>query len=124
MQRLCEEEQGSSILMNGVNGPEEKIEIHDKDVVESLENTVQFWTDFSKVHYHPQSLYELSGLWMDAQEFDNYGIGRDVFSSCLRGEEICERLRFFVEECDSIQVYFVGKNFLTSLGLLFSILSS
>ncbi|KAK8593549.1 hypothetical protein V6N12_045628 [Hibiscus sabdariffa] len=61
--------------------------------------------DFSKVHYHPQSLYEVNGLWMDAQEFDNYGIGQDVFMENLRGEEICDRLRFFIEECDHVQVF-------------------
>lgn len=79
--------------------------IQDKDIVESLESSVQFWTDFSKVHYHPQSLYELCGLWMDTEEFDNYGAGREIYSGGLRGEEISERLRFFVEECDRIQVY-------------------
>ncbi|XP_039039611.1 protein misato homolog 1-like [Hibiscus syriacus] len=40
---------------------------------------------------------------MDAQEFDNYGSGRDVFMENLRGEEICDRLRFFIEECDHVQ---------------------
>ena len=79
-------------------------EIQDKDVVECLESDVKFWTDFSKVHYHPQSLYELRGLWVDGLEFDNYGIGRDAFSSSLQGEEMNESLRFFVEECDHIQV--------------------
>ncbi|CAA3007020.1 misato homolog 1 isoform X1 [Olea europaea subsp. europaea] len=78
-------------------------EIQDKDIVECLENGVQYWTDFSKVHYHPQSLYELSGLWMDIEDFNNYGFGRDVFSGGLRGEEINERLRFFIEECDHAQ---------------------
>ncbi|XP_065875823.1 uncharacterized protein [Euphorbia lathyris] len=77
--------------------------IQDGDIVESLENGVQYWTDFSKVHYHPQSLYEVCGLWMDTVEFDNYGAGKDIFSTNLRGEDISERLRFFVEECDHIQ---------------------
>ncbi|POO02742.1 Tubulin/FtsZ, GTPase domain containing protein [Trema orientale] len=100
LQRLYEEEQE-----NGVHDGDgfSHREIDDKDVIESLENGVEYWTDFSKVHYHPQSLYELSGLWMDAQKFDNYGIGRDVFSGGLKGEEIGERLRFFVEECDHVQ---------------------
>lgn len=83
-------------------------EYQDKDIVECLENGVQYWTDFSKVHYHPQSLYELNGLGMDPEYFNNYEIGRDAFSGCLSGEEINERLRFFVEECDLIQVHFVG----------------
>ncbi|CAN8328190.1 unnamed protein product [Cochlearia groenlandica] len=82
---------------------EEVKEIEDKDIVGSLDEEVECWTDFSKSHYHPQSLYELSGLWMDSQDFNNYGIGKDVFSEASRGEEICDRLRFFVEECDHIQ---------------------
>lgn len=75
-------------------------EVQDKDIVECLENEVQHWTDFSKVHYHPQSLYELSGLWTDDKYFNNYGIGREAFSGGLHAEEVNERLRFFLEECD------------------------
>ncbi|KAL6513297.1 hypothetical protein OROGR_020783 [Orobanche gracilis] len=78
-------------------------ELQDKDIVECLEKGVQYWTDFSKVHYHPQSLYELSGLWSDVKEFNNYGVGREAFSGGLHAEEINERLRFFVEECDRPQ---------------------
>ncbi|KAD4888107.1 hypothetical protein E3N88_20180 [Mikania micrantha] len=78
-------------------------EILDTDVVKSLEDGVQFWTDFSKVHYHPQSLFELNGLWLDPKEFNNYGIGRNTVSEGLQGEEINERLRFFMEECDHVQ---------------------
>ncbi|KAK9285877.1 hypothetical protein L1049_025078 [Liquidambar formosana] len=105
LQSLCEEEQEKSIQMSGIESGrnDSQNEIQDKDIVESLENGVQYWTDFSKVHYHRQSLYELNGLGMDAQKFDNYGIGRDVFSGGLQGEEMNDRLRFFVEECDHIQ---------------------
>ncbi|XP_015890039.1 uncharacterized protein LOC107424699 isoform X1 [Ziziphus jujuba] len=105
LESLYEEEQEKLTVTSRINGGENnsRREINDKDIVESLENGVQFWTDFSKVHYHPQSIYELSGLWLDVQEFDNYGIGKDAFSGGLRGEELNERLRFFVEECDHIQ---------------------
>uniref|UniRef100_A0A1J3I6Z5 Protein misato-like protein 1 n=1 Tax=Noccaea caerulescens TaxID=107243 RepID=A0A1J3I6Z5_NOCCA len=84
-------------------GKEKATKIEDKDIVGCLDEEVECWTDFSKSHYHPQSLYELSGLWTDSQDFNNYGIGKDVFSEASRGEEICDRLRFFVEECDHIQ---------------------
>lgn len=101
---LYEEEQenlhtGNS-MDNGKN--EDETDICDKDIVDNLDGTVQYWTDYSKVHYHPKSLYEIKGLWIDNEEFNNYGIGRDAYSSG-RGEEICERLRFFIEECDHIQ---------------------
>ncbi|GAB4848947.1 hypothetical protein Ancab_003761 [Ancistrocladus abbreviatus] len=102
LQSLDEEDPGQLNGTGGGHGGPEN-EIHDEDIVQSLENDVQFWTDFSKVHYHPQSLYELSGLWTDVQDFDNYGIGKDAFSEGLRGEEMSNRLRFFVEECDHIQ---------------------
>ncbi|XP_051143106.1 uncharacterized protein LOC127259658 isoform X2 [Andrographis paniculata] len=86
-------------------------EIPDKDIVESLENEVQYWTDFSKVHYHPQSLYELSGMWMDLEEFKNYGIGKEAFSG-VHTEEINERLRFFIEESDHPQgIQFIVDDF-------------
>ncbi|XP_021642018.2 uncharacterized protein LOC110636562 isoform X2 [Hevea brasiliensis] len=97
------EEGLEDLKLTGVDKRDTRKEIQDKDIVECLENSVQFWTDFSKVHYHPQSLYELCGLWIDTEEFDNYGAGRDIYSGGLRGEEISERLRFFVEECDHIQ---------------------
>ncbi|KAK3222751.1 hypothetical protein Dsin_009776 [Dipteronia sinensis] len=105
LQSLYEEEQENCTTMSGTNSGknDSRREIQDKDIVECLDNDVQFWTDYSKVHYHPQSLYELSGLWMDAQEFNNYGTGKDAFAEGFRGEEIRERLRFFVEECDHIQ---------------------
>lgn len=89
-----------------VNG-ESQSEILDTDLVKSLEDNVQYWTDFSKVHYHPQSLFELNGLWMNSQDFNNFGIGRNTVSEGQQGDEINERLRFFIEECDHIQVCYL-----------------
>ncbi|KAL4582375.1 hypothetical protein LXL04_006922 [Taraxacum kok-saghyz] len=78
-------------------------EILDTDVVNSLEDGVDFWTDYSKVHYHPQSLFELNGSWINSQDFNNFGIGRNALSEGLQGDEINERFRFFIEECDHVQ---------------------
>lgn len=104
LQSLYEEEQDKSAKMNdtGNEKNDSQSEVGDKDIVDCLETDVQYWTDFSKVHYHPQSLYELNGMLMGVEDFDNYGTGRDVFSGSY-GEEINDRLRFFVEECDHIQ---------------------
>lgn len=85
-------------------------EVQDKDIVECLENEVQYWTDFSKVHYHPQSLYEICGLWTNIKDFNNYGIGREAFSGGLHAEQVNERLRFFLEECDHPQVVLLHNN--------------
>lgn len=106
LQSLNEEEQESVNKANDLDNlnNNSQAEIQDKDIVECLESDVQYWTDFSKVHYHPQSLYELSGLWTDIQDFDNYGLGKEAFCGHQHGEEIDDRLRFFIEECDHIQV--------------------
>nr|XP_043618147.1 protein misato homolog 1 isoform X2 [Erigeron canadensis] len=105
LQRLYDEGRDIVATGNGVNkvSGESQTEILDTDVVKSLEDDVQYWTDYAKVHYHPQSLFELNGLWMNAQEFNNFGIGRDTVSEGLQGDEINERLRFFIEECDHVQ---------------------
>ncbi|KAL6622531.1 hypothetical protein ACP70R_032410 [Stipagrostis hirtigluma subsp. patula] len=100
LQSLTEEEQNPS-TSNGQNNSQKSVE--DKDLVASLENGVKFWTDYSKVQYHPQSLYELYGSWTDFDKFDNYGTAREVITEWSQLEEMNERLRFFVEECDHIQ---------------------
>lgn len=96
---------------------ESQNEILDTDVVQSLEDEVQYWTDYSKVHYHPQSLFELNGFWMNAQEFNNYGIGKTTLSEGQQGDEINERLRFFIEECDHVQVCMCSKSSYSYLSL-------
>lgn len=100
LQSLYEEGGVEDGTDNGVNGSAQ--EIGDSDIVSSLESNVEYWTDFSKVHYHPQSLYELNGLLADAQEVDHYGAGGDAYSGD-REEDINDRLRFFIEESDHIQ---------------------
>lgn len=109
LQSLCEEENAvltHNVADQGSCHPPRRIT--DKDRVECLENGVQYWTDFSKVQYHPQSLYELHGSWTDVEKFDNYGIGEDILSVGFQSEEMNERLRFFIEECDHIQVIFLA----------------
>ncbi|KAF3333896.1 protein misato 1 [Carex littledalei] len=82
---------------------EEDSHIEDKDRVECLERDVKFWSDFSKVQFHHKSLYELKGTWTDFQNFENFGVGKEVLSGGLHMEELNDRLRFFVEECDHVQ---------------------
>ncbi|XP_020275001.1 protein misato homolog 1 isoform X2 [Asparagus officinalis] len=105
LQTLYEEQTGPSAVSNDADvvSPTLQREVHDKDRVECLEKGVQYWTDFSKVQYHPRSLYELHSSWTDVKQFDNYGTGKDVLSEGLQGEEMNERMRLFVEECDHVQ---------------------
>jgi hypothetical protein len=59
LQSLAEDQIAST--SNGENNSQKNVE--DKDLVESLENIINFWTDYMKVQYHPQSLYEMNGLY-------------------------------------------------------------
>lgn len=104
LQSLYEEENFNMVNTIGGSNSGSPSEYQNKDITEGLEKGVQYWTDYSKVHFHPKSLYELNGGWTDVEDFDNYGIGRDSFDWASQGEEVSERLRFFVEECDHIQV--------------------
>ncbi|KAM3272396.1 hypothetical protein ACQJBY_042504 [Aegilops geniculata] len=100
LQSLTEQEPNPS-TSNGGNNSQKSVE--DKDLVECLEKDVNFWTDYTKVQYHPQSLYEMYGSWTDFDKFDNFGTAREVVSEWSLMEEMNEKLRFFVEECDHIQ---------------------
>jgi len=109
LQSLCEEQDDFSLSnVADVGTTTSQRQVEDKDRIECLENGVQYWTDYSKVQYHPRSLCELHSSWTDVEKFDNYGIGKDVLSEGLQGEEMNERLRLFVEECDHIQVLFLA----------------
>lgn len=112
LQSLYEEQHGKLDVSEDDPGSSLTKPIQDIDRVECLENDVKFWTDFAKVQYHPQSLYELNNSWTDINKFDNYGIGKDVLSGGLLLEDMNERLRFFIEECDHIQgIQFVVDDF-------------
>lgn len=105
LQSLCDDPQDSSI--STVEAHKERggslNQVEDRDLVDCLESGVTHWTDFSKVQYHPRSLCELYSSWTDVQKFDNYETGKDVLSEGSQKEELNERLRFFIEECDHIQ---------------------
>ena len=70
----------------------------------SLEHEVEYWTDFFKASLAPKSVYELPGLWRDVAVFDAYGDGGGIMTSEAAREDITDRVRGFVEECDYLQV--------------------
>ncbi|KAI5062184.1 hypothetical protein GOP47_0022723 [Adiantum capillus-veneris] len=72
------------------------------NIQKSLEESVQFWTDYSKVHFHPRSLYELEGVWHETTSLDDYGRGKGLLNGHVK-EDVLNRLRFFVEEADHMQ---------------------
>jgi Tubulin domain len=102
--KSVEKRHEKNLFLKSLSEGEEDLNIEDKDRVECLERDVKFWSDFSKVHFHHKSLYELNGTWTDFQNFDNFGVGKEILSGGSHMEELNDRLRFFVEECDYVQV--------------------
>ncbi|KAL0930748.1 protein DML1 [Colletotrichum truncatum] len=67
---------------------------------------VRYWSDFSRVFYHPKSInqlydYELNSTIMP---FDKWALGRELFDTLDKEHDIVDRdFRPFVEEADQMQ---------------------
>ncbi|XP_059066071.1 uncharacterized protein LOC131063724 isoform X2 [Cryptomeria japonica] len=103
LQSLEEEDGGNHHDSIKAGNSSSEIGTEDRTRIQCLENGVQYWTDYCKVQFHPLSLYELQGLWKDITPFDNFGNGREILTGHSQADELSDRLRFFVEECDHIQ---------------------
>ncbi|KAL7918516.1 tubulin domain-containing protein [Trichoderma austrokoningii] len=67
---------------------------------------VRYWSDFSRVYYHPKSLVQLYDyeLHSSIMPFERHAMGAELFSSLDKEDEIVDRdWRPFVEECDQMQ---------------------
>ncbi|TPX62843.1 hypothetical protein PhCBS80983_g00080 [Powellomyces hirtus] len=71
-----------------------------------LEQSVTVWSDFNNLFYHPKTVVELPHFLHDDDQnpFSAFTQGLDVMGDPdFRDDILEERLRFFVEECDSLQ---------------------
>ncbi|KAF1844121.1 tubulin nucleotide-binding domain-like protein [Cucurbitaria berberidis CBS 394.84] len=69
-------------------------------------STVRYWSDYSRVYYHPKSIVQLSEFEVNDQlmPFENWEVGMELFEKLEREVDLVDRdLRPFVEECDGIQ---------------------
>ncbi|KAK7525857.1 tubulin domain-containing protein [Phyllosticta citriasiana] len=68
--------------------------------------TVRYWSDYSRVYYHPRSLVQLHEyeLQSQLQPFESWGVGEELFRGLDREHDLLDRdLRPFIEECDQLQ---------------------
>lgn len=68
--------------------------------------TVRYWSDFSKVYYHPRSVVQLNDYETNSRTapFDDWEVGKDLFANIDKEHDILDRdLRPFIEECDHVQ---------------------
>lgn len=69
-------------------------------------STVRYWSDFSRVYYHPRSLVPLSEFDVNdsLMPFEKWQVGMELFEKLEREDDLVDRdLRRFVEECDGLQ---------------------
>ncbi|TFK50599.1 tubulin nucleotide-binding domain-like protein [Heliocybe sulcata] len=68
------------------------------------DSDIRFWSDYSRVYYHPRSLQKLAepADWQDPEGDWNYG--QDLFRGYDHENDLMDdTLRHFMEECDALQ---------------------
>ncbi|KAJ3041671.1 Protein misato 1 [Rhizophlyctis rosea] len=77
-----------------------------QDKLPELDQTASVWSDFNKLYYHPKTMVEIR-QYTHADEENQFALftqGQDLFADAdFREDFEEERLRYFVEECDSLQ---------------------
>ncbi|KAF2677692.1 tubulin nucleotide-binding domain-like protein [Lentithecium fluviatile CBS 122367] len=69
-------------------------------------STVRYWSDYSRLYYHPKSLVQLSEFDVNdmLMPFEKWDVGMELFEKLDREDDLVDRdLRPFVEECDGLQ---------------------
>jgi hypothetical protein len=78
----------------------------DVDAIDHLDQSVNNWSDYNRIYYHPRSINQVTTHQMDddINPFDNYTIGRQAYKENEKETDTFdENFRFFAEECDSLQ---------------------
>lgn len=76
------------------------------DIIQQLDSSVNNWSDYNRIYYHPRSVNPIVTHQMDNEitPFDSYTIGREAYGQNEKETDIFEdNFRFFVEECDNLQ---------------------
>lgn len=69
-------------------------------------DSVRYWSDFSRVFYHPRSVVQLNDyeLHSSIAPFESWDAGGELFAGLDRDQDIADRdLRPFAEEADQMQ---------------------
>ncbi|KAI8880500.1 tubulin nucleotide-binding domain-like protein [Backusella circina FSU 941] len=85
----------------------------DVDVINHLDQSVNNWSDYNRIYYHPRSINQITTHQMDddVSPFDNYTIGRQAYKDNEKeADTFDENVRFFAEECDSLQGFQILTN--------------
>lgn len=80
------------------------------DAVEELESSVNNWSDFNRINFHPRSINPIVTHQAEDEvnRFDNYTIGKEAYTENEKEAGIFDNnLRLFAEECDSLQGFHI-----------------
>ncbi|CAG8469540.1 10675_t:CDS:10 [Cetraspora pellucida] len=108
-----EEERGLS------NEHTDNMEIDSTEKYFYLDETVNMWSDFNKIYYHPKSINTISNYQLGDEiiPFDVFSYGKNAYLNQQKEEDSFEEnLRFFTEECDAIQGFQVMTNVIDGFG--------
>ncbi|SZF01368.1 unnamed protein product [Blumeria hordei] len=76
------------------------------DLMPIVPDSVKYWSDFSRVFFHPKSIVQLNQLDVNPNlmPFETWDAGEELFSSIDKEHDILDRdLRTFIEEADQMQ---------------------
>jgi len=78
---------------------------------------VRYWTDYLKAQLHPRSVQALSGAWRGSGGFDGYGAAEGLLHG-VKGavEAAVDQVRWWGEQCDSLQGVQIMADDLTGFG--------
>ncbi|XP_048059388.1 protein misato homolog 1 [Megalobrama amblycephala] len=90
---------GASVAMETVNSSLERIQKSYR-----LEGSVRVWSDFLRIHLHPQTISVINRYNHDgeSERLEAFGQGEALLQGPVL-EDLEDRLHFFVEECDYLQ---------------------
>lgn len=77
-----------------------------------FENDVEVWSDFMYSRFHPRSI-NIIKEYQHCNEhtpFDAFPLGTDLWKKTQFEEDFSDKIRNYVEECDSFQVIFITPN--------------
>ena len=69
-------------------------------------DTVRYWSDFSRVYFHPRSIVQINDyeLGSTLMPFEKWESGEELFVGLDRNEDLLDRdVRVWAEECDQMQ---------------------
>ncbi|XP_051727993.1 protein misato homolog 1 [Ctenopharyngodon idella] len=90
---------GASVALETVNSSLERIQKSYR-----LEGSVRVWSDFLRIHLHPQTISVINQYNHDgeSERLEAFGQGEALLQGPVL-EDLEDRLHFFVEECDYLQ---------------------